>query len=43
MAEFMLLDNRFSEESDVESNHKMDDEINGEEKWLWSNCDILYF
>ena len=33
MAEFMLLDNRFSEESDVESNHKMDDEINGEEKW----------
>ena len=31
MAELKSLDNRFSEESNVELNHKMDNEMNGAE------------
>jgi hypothetical protein len=38
MAELKSQDNSFSEESDVEVNHKMDDEMNGAEYWQCITC-----
>ena len=38
MAELKSQDNSFSEESDVELNHKMDDEMNGAEYWQCITC-----